>query len=118
MSSTAPKDNPKDVRRNEWIPKILIKAINKAIRGGAVAAPAMQELGEDNSYVRTQTDVGIESSVLEAYLAELKANPDMAAFDQTFANVPHGGGVSVNLSGIGRLPLAIKQESVMMCRVQ
>ena len=30
--------------------KILTEAINKAIRGGAVAAPAMDALGQDGSY--------------------------------------------------------------------
>ena len=66
----------------------------------------MDALGEDASYVRTQTDVGIESAIFEAYVADLKADADMAAFDGTFANVPHGGGVSVGLPSIARLLLA------------
>src|ERR1700722_2211629 len=85
---------------------ILIDAIEKAIRGGAVAAPREDSFGEDVSYVRTQTDVAIEASVFEAYIAELKADADMAAFDGAFANVPSGGGVSVGLASIARLILA------------
>ena len=45
---------------------VLIKAINKAISGGATTAPRMDELGADVSYVRTQTDVGIEPAVFDA----------------------------------------------------
>jgi hypothetical protein len=86
--------------------KILITAIRKAIEGGAVAAPPIGALGQDASYVRTQTDVGIEPTIFNAYVAELKADADMAAFDGTFANVPHGGGVSVGLPSIARLLLA------------
>jgi hypothetical protein len=85
---------------------ILIRAINKAIRGGAIAAPPEDALGEDVSYVRTQTNVGIEPAVFDAYVADLKADADMAAFDGTFANVPHGGGVSVSLASIARVLLS------------
>ncbi len=85
---------------------LLIKAINKAIRGGATTAPREDALGEDVSYLRTQTDVGIEPAVFEAYVTDLKADADMAAFDGTFANVPHGGGVSVGVPNIARLLLA------------
>jgi hypothetical protein len=43
-------------------PEILINANNKAIQGGAVAAPPMDALGQDASWVRTQTDVDIDPS--------------------------------------------------------
>jgi hypothetical protein len=96
----------KDVKGQRMDSDILIKAINKAIRGGAKAAPPEDSLGEDVSYLRTQTDVGIEPAVFDAYVADLKADADMAAFDVTFANVPHGGGVSVSLASIAWLLLA------------
>lgn len=86
--------------------EILINAINKAIRGGAVSAPPLDAFGQDVSYVVSQTDVGIESPVFEVYIADLKADADMAAFDEAFANVPHGGGISVGLGSIARLLLA------------
>src|SRR5262249_22711173 len=86
--------------------KILTRAIEKAIAGGAVAAPAQDFVGPDASFVRTQTDVGIEAAIFDAYLADLKADPEMAAFDGIFANVPHGGGVSVGLPNIARVLLA------------
>jgi hypothetical protein len=87
--------------------ELLKSAIHKAIRGGAKALPRENNLlGEDVSYLRTQTDVGIEQAVFDAYLDELKADADMAAFDGKFANLPHGGGVSVSLAGIARLLLA------------
>jgi hypothetical protein len=66
----------------------------------------MDALGQDASWVRTQTDVGIEPPVFDAYVTDLRADPDMVAFDGKFANVPHGGGVSVGLPGIARLLLA------------
>jgi hypothetical protein len=86
--------------------KILITAIEKAVEGGAVLAPAQDFLGKDASYVRTQTDVGIEQPAFDAYLTDLKAEPKMTEFDATFANSPHGGGVSVELPSIARLLLA------------
>ena len=86
--------------------KILIAAVEKAMEGGAVAAPAQDFLGKDASFVRTQTDVGIDPPIFENYLADLKAEPKMAEFDGIFANVPHGGGVSVGLPNIARLLLA------------
>ncbi len=86
--------------------KKLIAALERAISGGAVAAAGQDFLGKDASFVRTQTDVGIDPPVFEAYLADLKAEPKMAEFDGTFANVPHGGGVSVGLPNIARVLLA------------
>lgn len=85
---------------------VLVAAINRAISAGAVAAPPMEALGPDTSFVRTQTDVGIDPAVFESYVAELRADPGMAAFDGTFANTPSGAGVSAGLSGIARLLLA------------
>jgi hypothetical protein len=86
--------------------EILVRAIEKAIRAGATAAPRMEVFGEDVSYFRTQTDVEINAVVFDTYVSDLKADADMAAFDGTFANVPSGGGVSVGLPGIARLLLA------------
>ncbi|HEY5236868.1 MAG TPA: hypothetical protein VIJ62_00685 [Rhizomicrobium sp.] len=86
--------------------KILIRAVEKAIAGGAVAAPAQDFLGPDASFVRTQTDVGIETAIFDAYVADLRADPKMAEFDGTFANVPHGGSIGVGLPNIARVLLA------------
>jgi hypothetical protein len=72
-------------------PEILIKAVNKAIRAGAVAV---------------QTDVAIDPGAFETYIAELRADDEMAAFDGMFANIPHGGGISVGLPSIAKLLLA------------
>src|ERR1700730_15348852 len=85
---------------------VLVRAIDKAIREGATAAPRMEVFGQDVSYFRTQTDVEIDTAVFDRYLSDLKADADMAAFDGTFANVPSGGGVSVGLPSIARLLLA------------
>jgi hypothetical protein len=85
---------------------LLIRAIEKAILGGAVSAPPMDVLGDDVSYVRTQTDVGIEPAILDSFISDLRSDPDMAAFDGMFANTPIGGGVSVDLPSVARLLLA------------
>jgi hypothetical protein len=85
---------------------VLVRAIDRAIREGATAAPRMEVFGEDVSYFRTQTDVEIDTAVFDRYLSDLKADAEMAAFDGTFANVPSGGGVSVGLPSIARLLLA------------
>src|ERR1700722_8242769 len=87
-------------------PNVLIRAINQAIREGAVAPPRIDVLGEDVSYVQAQTTVGIHPTVFDAFVAELKADADMAAFDETFANTPIGGGISVGLPGVAQLLLA------------
>lgn len=84
----------------------LTSAVEKAIRSGAVAAPPVEALGSDASWIRTQTDIAIEPAVFDTYLLDLKADPDMAAFDGTFANLASGGGVSVGVPGIARLLLA------------
>lgn len=85
---------------------MLIAAIERAIQVGAVAAPAQDFLGKDASYVRSQTDVGMEQPALDAYLSDLKADPKMAEFEGMVANGFFGGGVSVGLPTIGRLLLA------------
>jgi hypothetical protein len=70
---------------------LLVRAVDKAIREGATAAPRLEVFGEDVSYFRTQTDVEIDAAVFDRYLTDLKADADMAAFYGTFANVPSGG---------------------------
>ncbi len=85
---------------------LIARAIRKAIEGGAVLAPPMPALGDDTSAVRTQTDIGIEPAVFETFVSELRADRDMEKFNRLFANVPHGGGVSVNLPNIARVLLA------------
>lgn len=84
--------------------KILIEAIEKAIRSGATALPYTN--GRDVEYVRAQTDVAIDAKVFETYIAELRADTDVAALEGLFANMPFGGGASVNLSQTARLLLA------------
>ena len=88
--------------------KLIGDAIHKAIKGGAVQAPPLPGTrpGDDVNFVRAQTDVGIEPSVLEDYVADLKCDSDMALFDSTFATVPTGGGISTNLQSISKLLLA------------
>jgi hypothetical protein len=88
--------------------KVLIAAIDKAIQDGAVAAPPVDLRPSDENYVRTQTEVGITPAAFEAYVAALRVDPDMAAFDNTFANSAFGfgGGVSVGLPNMARLLLA------------
>lgn len=88
--------------------KLIGDAIHKAIKGGAVQAPPLPgtRSGDDVNFVRAQTDVGIEPSVLEDYVADLKCDSDMALFDSTFATVPTGGGISTNLQSISKLLLA------------
>jgi hypothetical protein len=87
---------------------LIGNAIHKAIKGGAVQAPSLPGTrpNDDVNFVRAQTDVGIEPSVLEDYVAELKCDSDMALFDTTFATVPTGGGISTNLQSISKLLLA------------
>ncbi|MGP0095181.1 MAG: hypothetical protein ACLPKB_35295 [Xanthobacteraceae bacterium] len=88
--------------------KLIEQAIQKAIKAGAVSAPAIPgtPLNSDLNFVRGQVDVGIEPAAFDNYLAELKRDPEMAQFDCTFATIPTGGGVSSDLKSIGRLLLA------------
>ncbi len=87
--------------------KLIGDAIHKAIKGGAVQAPSLPGTrpNDDVNFVRAQTDVGIELSVLEDYVNDLKCDSDMALFDSTFATVPTGGGISTNLRSISKLLL-------------
>jgi len=88
--------------------KLIGDAIHRAIKGGAVQAPPVPGTRPDDdiNFVRAQTDVGIEPTVFENYVAALKCDPDMALFDSTFATVPTGGGISTGLQSISKLLLA------------
>lgn len=85
---------------------ILINAINRAIDGGAICAPPIPGHGEDENYVRAHADIGINPDVLNAYIEELKTDPDMAAIDGLFARALSGGGMSIDFSSVARLLLA------------
>jgi len=85
---------------------ILLNAVNRAIADGASAAPLIDSLGLDGSLVNVQTNIALDSATFDSYVADLRADADMAAFDGMFANGPHGGGVSVGLANIARLLLA------------
>jgi hypothetical protein len=86
--------------------ELILAAVKKAIEQGAVAAPPVQGLSEDENYVRAQVNVGIDPKVLACFVANLRTDPTMAEFDGLFANSPLGTGVRVGLSNVGQLLLA------------
>ena len=88
--------------------QLIEEAIQKAIDGGAVQAPPIPGMHPDSdlNFIRAQTDIEIEPTVLERYISDLKRDPQMALFDYAFATVPTGGGVSMKLPSVARLLLA------------
>jgi hypothetical protein len=86
--------------------ELIVAAVKRAIEQGAVPAPAIPGMSDDQNYLRAQLSVGIDPAVLASLVSTLRTDPKMAEIDGLLANTPLGTGVSVSLSDVAQLLLA------------
>jgi Apea-like HEPN len=88
--------------------KLVEEAIRKAIMGGAARAlpnPLIAP-GSEIDLIRAETDVEIESQVLDDYLADLRHDQQIARLDSALATTVTGMGTNASLAPVARRLLA------------
>jgi hypothetical protein len=88
---------------------VIETAIRNAMAAGAEPPVRMYPSAKtpaDLDIVRARTEVAMEQSAFNKYLAELRREPQLRLLDEAYATAPTGGGISVNLQGVARPLLA------------